>query len=266
MSFSESAFLDRSLPPENVGRGTLFALIAVPVGVAVWVAIWSIGFVAAIVSFGVAAAAVFLYRKGSGGRVGGAGVAVVGLIVLGTLVIAFYVGLVVDYARYAAEDLGMSFFDVLNHPAFWPSFNADLPALLNANILNIVLSLGLGVLGAFSVLRAAFKSMGEGTLPTMAAPSVTPAEPTGVTPAQQLPAPSAYGTPVPPPAYGAPVPPPAYGAPVPPPAYGAPVPPPAYGAPVPPPAYGAPVPPPAFPVAPPAPPVPPPARQEGEAR
>jgi hypothetical protein len=42
------------LPSENVQRGVIFALIALPVGVVAWDILWSFGFVASIVAFGVA--------------------------------------------------------------------------------------------------------------------------------------------------------------------------------------------------------------------
>ena len=53
-------------PAEQVGRGIALALIALPLGVVVWVLLWSIGFVSSIVALGVALAALSLYRRGSG--------------------------------------------------------------------------------------------------------------------------------------------------------------------------------------------------------
>ena len=58
-----------SLPSENVQRGVIFALIVLPLGIVAWDILWSVGFVASIVAFGVAWAAVRLYRIGSGGRI-----------------------------------------------------------------------------------------------------------------------------------------------------------------------------------------------------
>lgn len=51
---------------ENVGRGVLFSLAAIPLGVAAAVAIWQLGFIASITSFLIAAAAVWLYTRGAG--------------------------------------------------------------------------------------------------------------------------------------------------------------------------------------------------------
>jgi hypothetical protein len=145
-------------PRENILRGTLFALIAIPVGATLWVVIWNLGFIASIVSFGVALAAVWLYSKGSGGRVGAIGATLVAMIVLVTLLAGFYFGLVSDYARLIGEDLGVSPFEILRNDAFWPSFAADFGLLLQANGANLAMSLAFGALGAFSILRNVFKA------------------------------------------------------------------------------------------------------------
>lgn len=53
-------------PAEMVSRGLIFSLGAIPVGMAVAVVIWKMGFIASISSFLIAAGAVFLYTKGAG--------------------------------------------------------------------------------------------------------------------------------------------------------------------------------------------------------
>ncbi|MES1169149.1 MAG: hypothetical protein ABUL47_00505, partial [Leifsonia sp.] len=62
-----------SLPSENLQRGVIFALIALPAGVIAWDLLWSFGFIASIVSFGIAYLAARLYRFGSGGRISRSG-------------------------------------------------------------------------------------------------------------------------------------------------------------------------------------------------
>ena len=145
------------LPPENVGRGLLFSLLVIPVGVALWVVVWSLGFIAAIIAALVSIAAVWLYRKGSRGRVSFVGVLVIALVTLVTLALAFLGGLVADYATYAAGETGVTQFEALQLPEFWTFFTLDLPAMLEANGLNLLLALGFGVLGAFGTLRAVFR-------------------------------------------------------------------------------------------------------------
>ncbi|TBN57891.1 hypothetical protein EYE40_11075 [Glaciihabitans arcticus] len=144
------------LPPENVGRGLLFSLAVIPVGVILWVVVWSLGFIAAIIAALVSIGAVWLYRKGSGGRVSFVGVIVVAVVTLVTLVIAFLGGLVADYAAAIAAEIGGTQLDALAYPDFWTFFGLDLPAMLEGNGLNLLLALGFGVLGAFGTLRAVF--------------------------------------------------------------------------------------------------------------
>jgi hypothetical protein len=143
---------------ENVVRGTIFALLAVPVGVILWVVIWSLGVVSAIVAFVVAAGAAWLYSKGSGGRVSVTGALVISGVVLVTLIVSFYFGLVSDWIRAVAEQTGLNPIQALAAPAFWPSFNSVFGQLLKADLPSLGLALLFGVFGAFSVLRRAFAS------------------------------------------------------------------------------------------------------------
>src|SRR3982750_2359813 len=95
-------------PVENVGRGTLFALLAVPAGVAVWLILWKFGFIASIVGFGVVWAAVQLYVRGSGGVISRVGaVAILGIVVV-TLLLSFLSGMVYDAASQIGDLSGLS--------------------------------------------------------------------------------------------------------------------------------------------------------------
>ena len=87
-----------ALPPENVTRGLLFSLIALPLGVILFVIIWNLGYVASIVGFAIAFAAFFLYKKGSGGRISVRGALLVGAVTLVTLAIAFIIAETMDLA------------------------------------------------------------------------------------------------------------------------------------------------------------------------
>ena len=70
---------------EDVAKGLLLALAAIPVGAVVTVLLWKAGYVASISAFVLAALAVWLYRKGAG-AVGRAGfVVVAGVVVVGLL-------------------------------------------------------------------------------------------------------------------------------------------------------------------------------------
>ena len=149
-------------PVENILRGTLFALIAIPAGVVVWTIIWSIGVVASIVALGVAYAAVWLYLRGSGGVVSRVGAFIISGIVLVTLLLSFWVGLVVDYIRAQAEYSAMPALEVFQHPQFWNYFGEDLPAILESQWGYLLLALAFGVLGSFTTLRRTFQQAKAG--------------------------------------------------------------------------------------------------------
>ena len=153
---------------EDVNRGTVVALLTIPAGVIVWVVIWSIGFIASIVSFGVALLAMFLYKLGSGGQMGRAGAVRVTIITVVTIGISIVAGLVADVALGIAQVTGTDPITALSSPFFSEVFTeyttgADSGALVPS----LLLSVGFGILGCFSILRSAFK--------TTAAPVVNPA-------------------------------------------------------------------------------------------
>jgi hypothetical protein len=141
---------------EDVVRGALFALLVVPAGVIVWGLIWSIGFIASIVAFGVAIAALWLYRIGARGAISKAGALVVTGITAATLLLAFFAGIVLDGIRGVAEASGLGWLEVAVAPEFWQLFWAVLPSALGDYTLDFLLALAFGALGCFTVLRSAF--------------------------------------------------------------------------------------------------------------
>ena len=147
------------LPPENLVRGLLLSLIALPAGVLVFTLIWNLGFISAIVGFGVAFAAFFLYRHGSGGRVSLRGALVVTLVTVGTLIAAFIFANISDIATVYSQESGLSWFEVLASPGFL-SLALEIifsPEGLAAIGGDAAITLLFGVLGCFTVLRGAFK-------------------------------------------------------------------------------------------------------------
>jgi hypothetical protein len=136
--------------PENVISGALLALLALPVGVIVLALISSIGFVASIVGYLIAFAAVWLYRRGSGGVISRVGAWVITGVVVLTLLVGIWVSLVVTYAG------GVGHLGLIGDARFWPLFNEHFSDLVGENVLFIILVLAFGVLGSFRVLGRAF--------------------------------------------------------------------------------------------------------------
>jgi hypothetical protein len=148
------------LPPERVGRGLIFSLIAVPLGVIVFVLIYSLGFIASIVAFAVAFAALWLYRFGSGGRVGVVGAVVVSVVTLGTLALAFLGAQVFGAATAFSEILGIGWFEVLLLPEFPAAFTAAItdPEISGGLVGDALFTALFGVLGCGALLFNAFRA------------------------------------------------------------------------------------------------------------
>jgi hypothetical protein len=176
-----------SLPPENLRRGVIFALIALPVGVVAWDLLWSFGFVASIVAFGVSYLAVRMYRFGSGGRITRSGAIAVTIITIGTLIVAFISGFAVDVIGEYTRITGQSILESLLSTRFWSIVFADMAD--PQSLISLLLAAAFGALGCYGILRGAFRqtralpAVGEasaadaegGTAETTTDPTGTPA-------------------------------------------------------------------------------------------
>jgi hypothetical protein len=143
-----------SAPSENVQRGVIFALLALPVGVIAWDILWTFGFVASIVAFGVAYLAVRLYRFGSGGRVTRSGAIAIAVITIGTLIIAYVSGYAVQIVGLYSNQFGTSIPESLLAPRFWNIVFASMTT--GSALIQLLLAAVFGALGCFGILRNAF--------------------------------------------------------------------------------------------------------------
>ena len=136
------------LPPENRTRGTLLALLIIPAGIIVWAIIWSIGFIAGIVGIGVAIGALALYRFGSGGRISLNGAVRVSVIVVITLVLAFFAGIIADDPSYFSR--------AMQNGVLIQGLGAALNRYETGSlVINVLLLLVFTVLGVVTVVRTA---------------------------------------------------------------------------------------------------------------
>jgi hypothetical protein len=146
-----------SLPPENVPRGTLLALLIVPAGIIAWVILWGFGLIASLVAFGIALGALWLYRFGSGGRVSRTGAVRVTIITVVALLLAFLAGLVADVLPMYANQRNIDFVSALTSGEFWSFFGNAVDNNFGDVAVQLVIALAFGALGCFSVLRTAFR-------------------------------------------------------------------------------------------------------------
>jgi hypothetical protein len=143
-------------PPENVQRGIAVALVALPLGIVAWDLLWSFGVVASIVAFGVAWAALRLYRLGSNGGFSRTGAIAVLVITVVTLVLAYISGFAVGLLPSYSEVTGGTVADALVDGRFWEQVFANIAD--PSRTVQLVLAIVFGALGCARILVAAFRS------------------------------------------------------------------------------------------------------------
>ncbi|MBO1738928.1 hypothetical protein [Leifsonia sp. TF02-11] len=137
---------------ERVGRGIALALLVIPVGVVVWTLLWQIGFIASIVSWGVAIAAIWLYRRGSKARVTPAAAGGIIAIVVVTVVLSLLAGMFTDLVSAIQVPLQ----DAITDPKVWGLFVDNLLSngeMWQAYLPQVLIALVFAFLGCFTTLR-----------------------------------------------------------------------------------------------------------------
>ena len=139
---------------ENVGRGALFALAALPIGVVLWLVIWSFGWMSSLVTFAAAAMAARFYVMGAGG-LSRKGVWVIAGITAATALLSFVAGVWLDAAKYinsqplslitSSEPWDLMNYNLANNPNFVKGYMGD-----------FLMALLFGALGCFFTLRRMF--------------------------------------------------------------------------------------------------------------
>lgn len=139
---------------ERVGRGIALALLIIPAGVIVWTVLWNVGFIASIVTWGVAFGAVWLYRAGSKARVTRAAFWGIIAIVAVTIVLSLLAGIFTDLVAALKIPLG----DALTDDRVWGLFADNLftnGEMWQSYLPSVLLALLFAVLGCFTTLRRA---------------------------------------------------------------------------------------------------------------
>lgn len=139
---------------ENVARGALFALAALPIGVALWLVIWSFGWMSSLVTFAAAAMAARFYVLGAGG-LSRKGVWVVAGITAATMILSFVSGVWLD----AAKHINSQPLSLIASSKPWDLINYNLghnPNFLKSYMGHFSMALLFGALGCFFTLRRMF--------------------------------------------------------------------------------------------------------------
>src|SRR6478672_5679834 len=148
--FDASGLYTQARPVEIVSRGILFSLAAVPLGMAVAVLIWELGFVASISSFVIAGAAAALYTKGAT-RTPNRGLVPLVLVVLGGVALSFFAVVAADLVDLYNTPQGQS----LGYPSVVDFVSAN---LFTGNVLSgygsqAVMFVLFAALGVFGTVR-----------------------------------------------------------------------------------------------------------------
>jgi hypothetical protein len=154
VTFSPFTAADPYTHAERVGRGIALALLIIPAGVIAWTILWNIGFIASIVTWGVAVGAVWLYRAGSKSRVTrGAFWGIIAIVAV-TIVLSLLAGIFTDLVAALKIPLG----DALTDDRVWRLFADNLFTngdMWQSYLPSVLLALLFAVLGCFTTLRRA---------------------------------------------------------------------------------------------------------------
>ena len=147
---------DNTHPTENVTRGTLFALLVIPLAIAAWLILARVGFIASIVGFGAAWGAVRLYLIGSGGLISRPGAIRITIIVVGSILLAILADIVTSTLPQFVTLSKLDWLSALVSPTYWNIVTG--PYVLPQMLPSILIGLGLSALGCYSILHNAFRA------------------------------------------------------------------------------------------------------------
>ena len=162
-------------PIEDVNRGTVVALAAIPVGVIIWTIVWTLGAILSVITYGVAFLAMFLYKLGSGGTISRAGAVRVTIVTIVTVALSIIAGLVSDVAMGIGRITNEGPIAALSNPQFGQVFSDYLTSGDTGLGFSIAIAVAFGLLGCFGVLRSAFKATAP-EAPTQPWATVAPAD------------------------------------------------------------------------------------------
>lgn len=134
-------------------QGRLLSLLVIPAGITLWVLLWRAGFMASIVSFGIAYGALWLFQAGAKEAPSRSDAYfLVGVIVV-AVIASFLGGMISDgwYAWHNEFDEAAGFFS----GDFWSFMTANLlePGLWSSYTVDILLSLVFAALGAGGLIK-----------------------------------------------------------------------------------------------------------------
>lgn len=141
---------------EDVLRGSVFALAAVPLGLIAWLVLWDLGWMASVAAFIAAAGAARLYVLGTGGIISRRGAWVVVALTVVTVLLSFLGSMLIDAAKYLG---GGSPLFMLAEAQTWDLLGFNLATnreLVDSYAGDFLIALLFSALGCFFTLRQLF--------------------------------------------------------------------------------------------------------------
>ncbi|HEV2403355.1 MAG TPA: hypothetical protein VGS08_04090 [Candidatus Saccharimonadales bacterium] len=145
--------------PNERRKGLLLSLLAIPAGIVGWDILWRYGFIASIVSWGIAYLALKLYRKGSGSNPDkDAAQFLIGIVTIG-VVLSLLSGIIMDAQLWYSGQYHVSTFQAYTSTDFWSTVLNNLTtngALWGSYVSSIVISVIFAALGCYRIIRYLF--------------------------------------------------------------------------------------------------------------
>ena len=141
-------------PREDVGRGTIFALAALPIGVILWMVIWSLGWMSSLVTFAAAFMAAKFYVLGAG-ALSRKGVWIVAGVTVVTALLSFVGGVWLDAVQFLGREPLAMVLDSEPWALMADNFAYN-PEFVGGYMKDFLLALLFGALGCFFTLRQMF--------------------------------------------------------------------------------------------------------------
>lgn len=139
-------------------KGLLVAGLAIPAGIIAWDILWNFGFIASIVSYGIAWAAIKLYTKGSSSAPDKEVAKILlGIIILG-VTLSFLSGMAMDAQLSYSDQMHVSAIQAYTRGDFWIFYltNLSYTDIWSQYVGDILVSLVFATLGSYGIVKDLF--------------------------------------------------------------------------------------------------------------
>jgi hypothetical protein len=139
-------------------KGILVASLAIPVGIIAWDILWNFGFIASVISYGIAWAAIKLYTKSTSARPDKEVAKILlGIIVLG-VVLSFLSGMAMDAQLSYSDQMHISAIQAFTRGDFWIFYltNLGYGDIWSQYVGDIIVSLVFAALGSYGIVKDLF--------------------------------------------------------------------------------------------------------------